>query len=114
MANQFRKNNGWSQYGIVALIAIVLMVVDARTTWLSGPRNILAVAVSPIQFLASIPARTGAFISGVLSVEPNVKIAYENLRNEYAMGADDRSRFNAISGTDIKTLALNREAKPSQ
>lgn len=83
MANQFRKNNGWSQYGTVALIAIVLMVVDARTSWLSGPRNVLAVAVSPIQYLASIPARTGAFISGVLSVEPNIKIAYENLRNEY-------------------------------
>ena len=59
------------------------MVVDARTSWLSGPRNILAVAVSPIQFLASIPARTGSFISGVLSAEPNIKIAYKNLRNEY-------------------------------
>ena len=59
------------------------MVMDAKTSWLSAPRNVLAVGVSPIQFLASLPTRTGAFITGVLSAEPNVKIAYQNLRNEY-------------------------------
>ena len=68
---------------MVAFAAILLMVLDARTSWLSGPRNLLAVAVSPIQLLASLPARTGAMVSGVLSAEPNIKIAYENLRNEY-------------------------------
>ena len=59
------------------------MIVDAKTSWLTAPRNTLAIAVSPIQFLASLPARTGAFITGVLSAEPNIKIAHENLRNEY-------------------------------
>ena len=83
MANQFRKSNGSPQYGVVCLFAISLMVVDARTSWLDTPRNALAVAVSPIQLLASLPSRVGAFISGALSAEPDIKIAYKNLRNEY-------------------------------
>lgn len=59
------------------------MVLDAKTNWLTTPRNSLAIVVSPIQFLASLPTRTGAFITGVLSAEPNIKIAHQNLRNEY-------------------------------
>lgn len=59
------------------------MLVDTRTTWLQGPRNVMAVAVSPIQFLASLPTRIGRVLTSALSAEPDIKIAYENLRNEY-------------------------------
>ncbi|NND82727.1 MAG: rod shape-determining protein MreC [Gammaproteobacteria bacterium] len=59
------------------------MLVDARTTWLEPTRNFMAVALSPIQALASVPAATGAWIGGVLSAEPNIKIAHQNLRKEY-------------------------------
>lgn len=33
----------------------------------------------------------------------------KSLQADYKMDAGDRARFNAISGTDLKTLALNRE-----
>lgn len=42
--------------------------------------------------------------SGALSPE-----FIEELRDAYEMNAEDRGRFNAITGTDIKTLALNRD-----
>lgn len=83
MANPFRKKSGWQQYGIVFFISVVLMILDARTTLFNTPRNILAVVVSPIQSLASIPTTIGRYFNSAISSEPNIKIAYENLRNEY-------------------------------
>lgn len=83
MANQFRKKSGWYNYGVVFSVCVALMVMDARTSWLNAPRNVLSVVLSPIQSLASIPATIGRFFGGVISAEPDVKIAYENLRNEY-------------------------------
>ena len=83
MANPFRRSSQWSQYGLVLLFSIALMIVDARTTWLDGTRNTLSVAVTPVQFLASLPSRVQGWVSGRLASEPDIKIAYENLRNEY-------------------------------
>ena len=83
MADPFRRSSQWSQYGLVLLFSIALMIVDARTTWLDGTRNTLSVAVTPVQFLASLPSRVQGWVSGRLASEPDIKIAYENLRNEY-------------------------------
>ena len=83
MANPFRKSSPWSQFGIVSLLALSLTLIDANTRWLMGPRNVLAVVISPIQYLASAPTRIGRVFTSVLSAEPDIKIAYENLRNEY-------------------------------
>lgn len=83
MANPIRKNSSWSQFGIVSLLALGLLLIDANTRWLLGPRNVLAVAISPIQYLASAPTRIGRMFASVLSAEPDFEIAYENLRNEY-------------------------------
>jgi len=83
VANPFRKNSGKLNFFIVAVFSIILMVVDANTRWLNGPRNVLSVVLSPIQTLASIPASISRFVDGALTSEPDVKIAYENLRNEY-------------------------------
>lgn len=83
MSNQFRKNYGWVQFFLVIFVSLVLMAVDANTAWLNGPRNALSVALRPVQALASVPTNMGNWFSGMLSAEPDVKIAYENLRNEY-------------------------------
>lgn len=83
MANQFRKNNGWGQFGLVAFVSLLLMVMDANTSWLSGPRNGLSVVLRPVQIIASVPAALGNWLQGAVLAEPDVKIAYENLRNEY-------------------------------
>jgi len=83
VANPFRKKTGWVNFLIVVVISIVLMAVDARTTWLDGPRNVLSVLLSPIQTLASIPASISRFVDNAMDNEPDVKIAYDNLRNEY-------------------------------
>ena len=83
MANPIRKNLSWSQFGIVSLLALSLLLIDANTRWLLGPRNVLAVAIFPIQYLSSVPTRIGRMFTNVLSAEPDIEIAYENLRNEY-------------------------------
>ena len=63
--------------------SVVLLLIDANTSWLNSPRNALSVVLRPIQVLASVPANIGSWVSGTMSAEPDVKIAYENLRNEY-------------------------------
>ena len=60
-----------------------MMVMDSFTEWLDGPRNVLSVAVSPIQSIASIPSDVGRYFTSAISGEPDVQIAYQNLRNEY-------------------------------
>lgn len=83
MAIPFRKSSEWSQFGAVCILAIGLMVVDARTKWLVMPRNVMAVAVAPVQIIASIPTAIGRIFNNILSAEPDIKLAYDNLRNEY-------------------------------
>jgi rod shape-determining protein MreC len=83
VANPFRKNTGWSQYAVVLIISVTMMMIDSLTPWLNGPRNVLSVALSPIQLLASVPSRIGRYFSSTLTAEPDLQIAYDNLRNEY-------------------------------
>lgn len=61
----------------------MLMAADANTSWLVGVRNVLSVGLRPIQSLASVPSTVSNWFSDVISAEPDIKIAYENLRNEY-------------------------------
>lgn len=58
-------------------------MVDSQTNWLSAPRNLLSVMLSPIQSLASIPSSVGRYFTSSLTAEPDLQIAYDNLRNEY-------------------------------
>lgn len=83
MANSFGKNSAWQNFIVVFVVSVALMVIDARTSWLNGPRNVLSVALRPIQYVASIPASIGRLLDNALTAEPDVKIAYQNLRNEY-------------------------------
>lgn len=83
MENQFRKSRGLGQFGSLMVVSIVLLIIDANTAWLNTPRNVLSVALKPIQVIASIPSGVANWVSGVTSEEPDLKIAYENLRNEY-------------------------------
>lgn len=71
------------QFGAVIFVSLTLMAVDANTAWLSGVRNVLSVGLQPIQSLASIPSKVNDYVSEALTSEPDVKIAYDNLRNEY-------------------------------
>lgn len=83
MASSFRKNSDWINFGLVAVVAVMLMVFDSVTSWLHTPRNILSVALSPVQTLASVPSTISRFFTNALTAEPDVKIAYENMRDEY-------------------------------
>ena len=83
MVTQFRKSSDFLNFCIVAVVAILLMVADTRTKLLDGPRNVLSVILQPIQVIASLPSIIGRTLDSAIKAEPDVKIAYENLRNEY-------------------------------
>ena len=83
MATPFRKSSGWSQYAVVFVISVTMMLVDSRTSWLNTPRNFLSVLLTPIQWLASMPSSVGRYFTSTLTAEPDLQIAYDNLRNEY-------------------------------
>jgi len=83
VANPFRKNSGRLNFVGIVVISILLMVADSKTNWLDGTRNALSIVLSPIQTLASIPASVTRFVENAMTNEPDVKIAYENLHNEY-------------------------------
>ncbi len=83
MANPFRKSSDWLNYGLVSIVSIALMVLDSVTPWLNTPRDVLSVALSPVQTLASVPANVSRLFTNALTAEPDVKIAYENMRDEY-------------------------------
>jgi len=83
MANPFRKSSDWLRFALAVVMSIALMVIDVRTNWLDSPRDVMSVVLNPVQRVASLPSTVGRFFANVLSAEPNIKIAYENLRNEY-------------------------------
>ena len=83
MATSFRKNSDWFHYGLVSAGAVFLMVMDSLTPWLNTPRDVLSVALSPVQTLASVPSAVSRFFTNALTADPDIKIAHENLRDEY-------------------------------
>jgi rod shape-determining protein MreC len=106
VANAFRKSSGWYSFTVVLAVSVSLMVIDTRTAWLNGPRNVLSVVLSPIQSLASIPATIGRFVDTALTAEPDVKIAYENLRNEYFQLKSETLLLRTLQeeNQDLRTL----------
>ena len=106
MANQFRKNSGWPQYGLIFILSIVLMVVDSRTSWLNNLRNVLAVTLAPIQVFASAPSSIGGVLNNLLSSDPDIDIAYENLRNEYFQLKSETLLLRTLQdeNRDLRTL----------
>ncbi|MDB4512210.1 rod shape-determining protein MreC [Arenicella sp.] len=106
MANQFRKSSGWRQYGLIFFLSVALMVIDARTNWLNNLRNVLAVSLTPIQVLASIPASIGSVLSDALSSDPDIDIAYKNLRNEYFQLKSETLLLRTLQdeNRDLRTL----------
>lgn len=106
MANTFRKKSNWKQLGLIFVTAVVLMVIDARTHWLQAPRNGLSILLTPVQSVASIPQGVGNMVSGVLSSEADVKIAYENLRNEYFVLKSETILLQALKQENEDLRAL--------
>lgn len=106
MANTFRKKSDWTQIGLVFVVAVVLMVIDARTQWLQSPRNFLSVMLTPVQSVAAIPENIGNLVSGALSSEADVKIAYENLRKEYFILKSETLLLQALKqeNQDLRSL----------
>lgn len=83
MANRFRSDPVGIRFVLVTLLALAVIVVDATSAWFDTPRNVLSVLLRPVQQLASVPQSIAQSFASLLDSEPDVKVAYDNLREEY-------------------------------
>ena len=83
MASRFRRDSDGLRFLLACALAVLLIVVDSTVAWLDTPRNLMSIALRPVQELASIPRRVATTFSSALESEPDVKVAYDNLRREY-------------------------------
>lgn len=83
MPSTYRQNSDWVSFGLVFAIAASLIILDAKSNWLDKPRSVLSVVVSPVQTVATFPNILSRAVGDMLSPEPNIEIAHQNLRNEY-------------------------------
>ncbi len=49
-------------FAALALVSVLLLVIDASTGWLAGPRRIASIGLLPVVVLADAPTRFGRFI----------------------------------------------------
>lgn len=87
-------------------MSVAMMVIDSRTTWLNAPRNVVSVVLTPIQHLASLPSIVGGYFTSALTAEPDVQIAYDNLRNEYFKLKSETLLLRALEeeNSDLRAL----------
>ena len=83
MPEQYRRGSAGSRFILASILAIALIVIDSTSAWLTMPRNGLSVVLRPIQEIASIPQQFSRTVTDFLASEPDLQIAYDNLRQEY-------------------------------
>jgi rod shape-determining protein MreC len=49
-------------FAALALVSVLLLVIDASTGWLAGPRRVASIGLLPVVVLADAPTRFGRFI----------------------------------------------------
>ncbi len=83
MANRFRRDPDGIRLVFAVILSVVLIILDANSSWLATPRNLFSVTLRPVQYLAAVPQTIANSFAAALESEPDVKVAYENLREEY-------------------------------
>ena len=83
MANRFRRDPDGLRLVLATIISVSVIVIEVTSPWLDTPRNLLSVVLRPVQQLAAVPQRVANSFNSALESEPDVKVAYENLREEY-------------------------------
>lgn len=81
----FRKGQSiWTRFTLLMLVSLILMFVDHRFDYLKYTRSCLGVVVTPVQWLADMPARLFSLVCDVISshtdlIEDNARLNAHNL-----------------------------------
>jgi len=78
-----------------ASLSLALLVLDARFRYTEGLRNVLALAVYPLQFVATLPAALGERVSGYLVSQSQLRDENAELRAKLLAVSQAAQRFEA-------------------
>ena len=80
----------------VVLCSLALLLIDTRTDYLHSSRAVIAYALNPVSWLASMPSKFFGRVDNFLENEPEIENAYEHLRLEYVKLKSDMLRRSAV------------------
>src|SRR5471032_2332119 len=78
-----------------ASLSLALLVLDARFRYTEGLRSVLALAVYPLQTLATMPAALGERISGYFASQSQLREENTELRAKLLSASQAAQRFEA-------------------
>lgn len=79
-----KQSSSVGGFFVLALVCVVIMFADVRTTVLRPARLALGMIVTPIQFAADVPAEIGNLINGWLQSEDSLRSVYKEVVDENA------------------------------
>ncbi len=92
--------------GVFALMAVAIMVLDARLRYLEPARQAISVALYPLQQLAAAPVAFVARIGGYFSSQHDLRAANERLRAEAVERSQALSSMQALERENAELRAL--------
>jgi rod shape-determining protein MreC len=78
-----------------ASLSLALLVLDARFRYTESLRNVLALAVYPLQILATMPAALGERLSGYFASQTQLRDENSELRSKLLAASQSAQRFEA-------------------
>lgn len=99
------QSSSFSGFFLVALACAVLMFADVRTRYVEPVRLGLGALVTPIQFVADLPARVGGLIDLWLQSEGSVRAVYQQVVDE---NARLRFRLQRMQALEMENRDLRR------
>jgi rod shape-determining protein MreC len=78
-----------------ASLSLALLVLDARFRYTESLRNVLALAVYPLQILATMPAAFGERLSGYFASQTQLRDENSELRSKLLAASQSAQRFEA-------------------
>src|SRR4029077_7618282 len=78
-----------------ASLSLALLVLDARFRYTEGLRSVLALAVYPVQVLATMPSALGERISGYFSSQTQLREENTELRAKLLDASQRAQRYEA-------------------
>ena len=99
-----------------ASLSLALLVLDARFRYTEGLRGILALAVHPLQTVASLPALLAERVGGYFASQAQLREENAELRGRLLASSQDAQRFEAAQAesAQLRRLIAAAERQPAK
>ena len=97
-----------------ASLSLALLVLDARFRYTEGLRGILALAVHPLQTVASLPVLLAERVGGYFASQAQLREETAELRGRLLAASQDAQRYEAAQaeGAQLRRLIAAAERQP--